>query len=568
MTTKEQVIKKPKFLACLWSKQLHAGLFSAGLAVGLGSGCASLLGDALQGTFTRATAVQDASVSSATLISKSEKPEENVIRRASASDAPPEQKKVSSSAASNKGNEGVDTRIPKNALSTKSGIPQRMTLPIDLVTALRLVNASNPTIALARERVVEAEERLREAEVAWLPDLATGPAYVRHDGQTQSSHGDVFGVSKSNFFEGGGATLRCDTTNLYFGPLIARQLLQAQDAQSRAVSNEIQLEVASAYMDLLRVYGALAINADTLARAQEMLNSAEAGEAAGKSKTPADINRARTEVDLRRQERIDIQGQAALASARLARLLLLEPTIDLRPAEPRIVPVTLLPEDSPIEELVATGLLNRPELAESRALVQAAVDRWRQARISPFVPRIDVTYSGGIFGGGINDNMSNFSGRSDGLAQAVWEFHNLGAGDISRARQRRSQMTEATLQVREIEAQVAEEVTGAAKIAETRKEALASSQRSVTEALETWRRLKEASFGFGVGGKYDPLEPLLAEQALDQARIRYLTQVIEYNRAQFRLYWAMGQPPESALPKAVDVKVNVPVVPSKPGAGN
>jgi hypothetical protein len=37
--------------------------------------------------------------------------------------------------------------------------------------------------------------------------------------------------------------------------------------------------------------------------------------------------------------------------------------------------------------------------------------------------------------------------------------------------------------------------------------------------------------------------------------------VIEYDRAQFRLYWALGQPPETALPKAAAVPAQVPVLP-------
>src|SRR5205809_3073470 len=76
--------------------------------------------------------------------------------------------------------------------------PACETLPIDLPTALRLVNTSNPTIALARERVTEAEYRLREAEVGWLPDLRTGPTYERHDGQLQATNGDILTVSKGS----------------------------------------------------------------------------------------------------------------------------------------------------------------------------------------------------------------------------------------------------------------------------------------------------------------------------------------------------------------------------------
>src|SRR5262245_43381395 len=89
------------------------------------------------------------------------------------------------------------------------------TLPIDLPTALRLVNAGNPTIALARERVTEAEYRLREAEVGWLPNLRAGPAYERHDGQLQATNGDVSTVSKGSLFTGGAALLNWDTTNIY-----------------------------------------------------------------------------------------------------------------------------------------------------------------------------------------------------------------------------------------------------------------------------------------------------------------------------------------------------------------
>src|SRR5262245_9398200 len=80
-------------------------------------------------------------------------------------------------------------------------------LPIDLPTALRLADANNPTVALARERINEAYAFLRHAQVLMLPNLQTGPAYLRHDGLLQNSTGLVFSTSKWNFFEVGGASL-------------------------------------------------------------------------------------------------------------------------------------------------------------------------------------------------------------------------------------------------------------------------------------------------------------------------------------------------------------------------
>jgi hypothetical protein len=70
-----------------------------------------------------------------------------------------------------------------------------------------------------------------------------------------------------------------------------------------------------------------------------------------------------------------------------------------------------------------------------------------------------------------------------------------------------------------------------------------------------------------VGGEpakgYDFLAPLLAEQELRRARQQYLTQVIEFDRNQFRLYWALGQPPECSLPQSSAVPTETPVLPTR-----
>jgi outer membrane protein TolC len=436
-------------------------------------------------------------------------------------------------------------------------------LPIDLPSALRLANVSNPTIGVARERVREAYARLREAQVLWLPDLEAGPAYVRHDGLVQNAAGLVFPVSKWNFFIGGGPTLTIDTSDAIFAPLIQRRLVQAQEAAAQAVTDDIQLHVALTYLDLLRAYGALAINAETLAKAEEMLQVAQAAETAGFGKTPADAYRARAEVALRRQERTDLEGEAAVVSARLAQLLVLEPTLDLRPTDPAVLPIALVPE-APLDELVAMGLLNRPELAESRSLVAAAVERWRQTRLGPFIPRLEVSYFAGEFGGGTHDEPQRFGGRGDGLAQAVWTLHNFGAGEIARNQVSRAQYNEAGLRSVEVQAQVAAEVTGAAKLVRSRQRTLGNAQEAVRQAEETWRRVMKwtREVGFRRIKQIEALELLIAEQALNEARLRYLNEVIEFNRAQFRLYWAMGQPPLCALSQAVAAPpVQVPVVP-------
>jgi outer membrane protein TolC len=448
-------------------------------------------------------------------------------------------------------------------------------LPIDLPYALRMVNASNPTIALARTRVEEAYAHLGEAEVAWLPNLWAGgnpnnltflPMFYVHNGLIQNSRGMVFDVVKAEASIPVGAGLNLSFADALFGPRIARDLVAAEQARARVVTYNVQLDVALTYLDLLRAYGALAVNREALSKAERIYELASRYVGEGLGKTTADANRARTEVEIRRQERIDLEVEAALASARLAQLLLLEPTADLVPADAQVLPIELVPADAPLDELVGVGLMNRPELAESRALVAATLSRWREERLRPLIPSVQMAYYGAQFGGG-TPALHDYGWRNDFLVQASWELRSAGLGNLFSARASRAQYNEANLHVTEVQAMVAADVTVAAKVVRARERELLNAQEAVRQAEAMWEKLDRAAFGavvpFGKGPRmFDPIESILAEQALHEARLRYLSAVIDYNRNQFRLFWAMGQPPECALPKATALPVRTPVLPS------
>jgi hypothetical protein len=65
----------------------------------------------------------------------------------------------------------------------------------------------------------------------------------------------------------------------------------------------------------------------------------------------------------------------------------------------------------------------------------------------------------------------------------------------------------------------------------------------------------------GAEHQYDPLQPLIALRDLAQAYREYLDVVINYDEAQFRLFWALGQPPLDGLPDMRQLPVAVPVIP-------
>lgn len=442
-------------------------------------------------------------------------------------------------------------------------IPATNKHPIDLETALRLANSQNPTIGRAMAQVRRAQAQQDQAEVLWLPNLTGGATYIRHDGQTQNQAGNVFGVSRSSVFSGGGTQLRIDTSDALFQPLVARRITGAASSDARATVNSIQLDVALGYVDLVQSYGLLAINQDILARAEKMLELAAAAEKSGVSKTAGDINRARAEVATRRMDRIDLEGRAAVASARLNRLLLLESSVELVPVDPAITPVTLVPPELNLDDLVGLAIRNRPELAANRELALAALERLRQARYGPLFPRVQIDYLAGTFGGGRNSYIGDFSGRGDLGAQAYWELRNFGFGNAAQVRERAADRDSTILQGVEIEARVRAEVTEALRVSQARSQALDEAQDAVREAAELYRKLLATQFGMvGPNARYDPLEALTAIQSLFQARVQYLNQVIDYNRYQLRLFVALGSPVDCAVPVVGSPKIDTPVIPA------
>ena len=440
-------------------------------------------------------------------------------------------------------------------------------LPIDLPTTLRLVNENSPAIGLARARLAEAEARLAQTQVLAVPDLIGGVSYYRLDGNTQNQRGNVFSISRSNLYGFAGPRLRFALADAIFLPLVANRLTDAASSTVANTVNVSEYDAASAYLDLLSLHAALAINRDTLTRAEQVLRYAQAAEEAGLAKTPADVDRARTEVSLLRKERLDLTGQIGIASARLAQLLLLKPGVNLKPADMTIVPLILIPAETSLEELIATATTYHPELAAARQELAAMQTRVRQAKLSPLIPQFEIEYGIGGFGGGVNDQLGQFDTRSVLNATAFWELENLGFGYTARVQTRRAEQLQTQYRLIEAEARIAATVAAAAKQAAAQFEGVDVAQAAVWEALEMYRKRRETSFNMvGPRPQYDAREPLLAIRALNQARRNYLEAVIEFNRAQFRLFTALGQPPISALASATSRPLSLPVVPAETDA--
>jgi outer membrane protein TolC len=448
--------------------------------------------------------------------------------------------------------------------------------PIDLLSALRLAGARDLDIAVARERVCQALAELEQARALLLPSLYLGPNWIRHDGQAQIVQGQVQSISKSSLFLGATAALGSSVSgpipaggpaqvsglttilrfsDAFFETLAARQSVAAQRAGVRVATNDALLGVAEAYLDLQQAAGTLAIAREAAAHADDLarLTGAFARSGAG---LEADHRRVLAERERQRKNVEAAVGQLEVASAELVRRIRLDPRVVVAPVEPPEAVLRMIADDCPLDELITTGLKNRPELAQAQALVDVTLSRLKQARLRPFIPSLALRYSGGGFGGGVNAFFGDFAGRSDVDVNLYWEVQNFGMADRAIAKSRAAQQRTAVLQLMQLQDRVASEVVRAHKQRIAADRQVREAGRALPEAVSSLSlNLTNIRRGAGLPNATRPIEVLQPIQALAQARADYLDAVLAYNRTQFRLLRALGNPANLSSPAGLTAPV-------------
>ena len=149
-------------------------------------------------------------------------------------------------------------------------------LPINLAVALRLANSNPIDVQVAGVRVKAALASLDLAWAQWLPTITLGGDYARHDGIEQSSDGTVSVNSHSNLMFGAGTGIGSAAETLsfnaaIFGPLVAKQVVRAREADVQAAVNDSMLAVTDAYFNVEQARGELAGIIDAVSKTQELL---------------------------------------------------------------------------------------------------------------------------------------------------------------------------------------------------------------------------------------------------------------------------------------------------------
>lgn len=456
---------------------------------------------------------------------------------------------------------------------------------IDLRSAFRLAGVENPEIFLARQRVLEAVALRQLAAAQFLPNINMGGSYDAHIGVLQQSNGHMLKVNRDSLYVGLGANaVAAGTVNIpgiqwwnnpstvIFNALISRQRERIAIADNIAVRNDVLLRVASDYVELLRAEGKLVIALQNRFDTSQVARITAAYAQTGQG-TAADADRAATDLSLRDDQILQAQNDVLVASARLAEQLNLDPAVRLHAIDGWVVPAPIVPPVVPLPELLGIALMQRPELTARRAAIAAALLALRQAKVLPFSPNMMLGYSYGSFGGGSNlvaqpggylgqtgSRFGEFSGRQDTDIILYWTAQNMGVGNLALIRIAGSNVASANLEQLVVLNQVRDQVATAFADTQARYALIGVTENAVRTSSEGFQ--EDLTRIRGAEGR--PIEVLDSVRLLTDARYRYLAAICDYNRAQFALYVALGQPPADQLARPIPPKLVPPAVRTVP----
>jgi outer membrane protein TolC len=431
----------------------------------------------------------------------------------------------------------------------------RRMFAVDLPTTLRVAMARNIDIQAAQERVAASRGQYEASIGMIFPTISPNitarglrGAVSTPPGLTVLSFNHVFPTVLLQWIINPG--------QVAYDIIASKRRLEASDQQDVAVVQETVRAAATQYYDVVLAQAQVGVAQRSLEEAKELLRIEHLRSNTGTA-LPVDELRAQAALAAREQNLLTAVNAFYDASVALTVVLRLDPTVILVPKSV-IRETTLVREDLSIDDMLVTATRYRPDLATVRTLVAAA--------------DADV---GSTVWGGLGPQINAFGTLttpppaktlSDTLYReetyvATGGF-NWSAATFGRIRTAIANAKIAkTGEERQLDLVQADVVT-AHQTSLIAKKKIPLARQEVAFADEALRRTQtnlEAGTGLTV-------DVLVAQDAADQARLRYVTAVIRYNQAEINLLASLGLIEESrivgaSLPPRDGSK---PSIPSRP----
>jgi outer membrane protein TolC len=428
-------------------------------------------------------------------------------------------------------------------------------LAVDLPTVVHVAMARNIDIKEAQQRVEASRGGYESSVGAIFPSLTPNVTALGIQGAISSPSGLAL-ATFSHFFPAAAIEWIINPGQVAYNVIASKRRLEASEQQDQAVALETTRVAAVQYYDLVLTQAQVSVAWRAIKEAQELFRIERLRLKTGIG-LPADKLRAEAALAGKQQDLLTALNGFYDASVALTVTLHLDPTVMLVPQAGTMRQATLVRQDLPIDDMLVTAVRYRPDLEAVRALLAAAeADKgatiWgglgpQAQAVGVLAPRppagrlVDTEYRQPIYTmtGGFNWSVATF-GRVKGAAANV---------------------TIAALNVDRQLDQVQAAVVTAHQATLTAGKLIPIAKQQVTSAEEALR-LTQKNLQVGTCLTIDVLQ---AQDAADQARLRYATAVVRYNQSQINLLAALGLIDQAnivALPPAAR-ETNPPMEPAE-----
>ena len=236
------------------------------------------------------------------------------------------------------------------------------------------------------------------------------------------------------------------------------------------------------------------------------------------------------------------QEEVGVAAAELARLLDLNPSAALRPADEVPPLYDLVDPRATLPQLLQEAWASHPEIVARSADVSYQDIRVRQEKTRPLLPVLAIGVSVGEFGGGATTTkptFGDFSTRTEIYVAAIWSLQNLGLGNHAVQNVARAELSQAQLERTRLLDRIGREVAEAFALIQARRAEIDLARKRV----ETSQRSFRLEITRAKNLQALPIEVLTTVNQLTAARQDLVHAMIGYSRAQLQLYVALGNPP-------------------------
>lgn len=415
---------------------------------------------------------------------------------------------------------------------------------IDLPTALRLADAQNLDVQVARERVKEAMANRTSAIEQFVPWLAPGVTWHRREGVAQASPSGIIGNAEYvGYSPGVGVSAQSTLGDAIYNSLATKQLVRASNAGLATQRQDAAFQAATGYFDLAKARALADVVRDALATSQDYQRQLHDAVAIGIA-FKGDELRVQAQSEHYQVALRQALAQQRVAAVDLARVLHLDASVELVPEAAELVPLALFDSTTTVESLLDRAVRSRPELKQTEALVAAGRTARDAAVYGPLIPTVGAQFFGGWLGGGPDTAQGRVGAVRDYALGVTWRIGPGGLFDRGRIDASKAQLAARELSAAKLKDGISAEVVAGLTRIHALSDQIALSEaglRTANEALRLTRERKQ--FGVGI-----VLEDIQAQQAVTQAQSDYITAVAEFNKAQYALSRAVGAGPGSATP--------------------